>query len=66
MATVGEKIQEIGRNFGHLTLSDEQVEYILWEHTGYPHYWSSEDGATPEECFKTQVTRYFESVTKKK
>lgn len=65
MATVGEQIQEIGRAFGHPTLSEDQVENILWEHTGYPYFWSSEDGASPAECFKTQVTRYFESFNQK-
>ena len=34
-------------------------ETIIWGHTGYPCFWRKEDGATPEECFKTQVDKFF-------
>lgn len=36
--------------------TDEFCEFIIWEKTGYPHFWDiPEDGATPVECFRKQV-----------
>jgi hypothetical protein len=35
--------------------TDEQVEYILWEHTGFPAFWDLEDGQTVEECLRKQL-----------
>ena len=35
-------------------------EVIIWGHTGFPAFWRiGKDGATPEECFKTQVDKFF-------
>ena len=34
----------------------EELDYIVWGVTGYPHFWNiPEDGATPEECFRKQL-----------
>ncbi len=34
---------------------DELIEHFMWEHTGYPAFWSKEDGRTPHECFENQL-----------
>lgn len=40
-------------------LSDEILNYIIWEHTGYPAFWHiPRDGDTPEECLRTQLNKY--------
>jgi hypothetical protein len=39
------------------------ADYVLYEHTGFPEFWNSEDGATPEECCRTQVRKFFEKHT---
>jgi len=36
--------------------SDDYVDYILWEKTGFPEFWNiPKDGATPEECLRKQL-----------
>ena len=41
--------------------TDEQLSDIIWNHTGYPDFWLiGEDGATPEECFRTQLKEFLE------
>lgn len=38
--------------------SDDYVDFILWEKTGYPGFWNiPEDGLTVEECLRTQLQR---------
>jgi len=39
-------------------ISEEEVDYILWEHTGFPAFWLPKDGNTPEECCRTQLQRF--------
>ena len=35
---------------------DEDVEFILWERTGYPSFWCiPRDGNTIEECLRKQL-----------
>jgi hypothetical protein len=37
--------------------SDEELEHIIWEHTGYPEFWP--DGSkTPEENFRMQLQEF--------
>jgi len=39
--------------------TEEFAGYILWGETGYPEFWEiPEDGATPEECCRTQLQRF--------
>ncbi len=39
--------------------SKADLDYIIWEHTGFPGFWNiPEDGATPEACFRSQLERY--------
>ena len=33
----------------------DEVEYILWEKTGYPTFWHANDGATVEERLRKQL-----------
>jgi hypothetical protein len=43
---------------------DEECEYIIWEKTGYPQFWNiPKDGATPIECFRTQIKQFKDSLT---
>ena len=36
--------------------SDEFIDYVMWEETGFPYYWNiPRDGDTPEECFRKQL-----------
>jgi len=36
--------------------SNKKVDYILWEHTGYPEFWNiPEDGNTVMECLRKQL-----------
>jgi len=36
--------------------TDEFLDYILWEETGFPYFWNiPEDGTTPEECMRKQL-----------
>lgn len=49
--TFGEIVKEYFPN-----ASDDEIEYILWERTGYPEFWNiGIDGNTPEECLHTQL-----------
>ncbi len=42
-------------------LTDEEVEHVLWAHTGYPCFWStSETNPTPEACLRAQVREWAE------
>lgn len=44
-------------------LPDNELDYIIWEHTGYPDFWQiGTDGNTREECFRTQLQRFKDTV----
>jgi len=50
--TVLEAAKEEAAKFGRV-LTDDEAEYVIWEHTGFPAFWNiPDDGATPEECFR--------------
>ena len=54
--TIGEVVREYIPD-----ATDEEIEFIVWEKTGYPSFWCiPQDGATPEECFRKQVREYAE------
>lgn len=55
---VSEVVKEIAAKYDR-EVSEEDIEYVVWTHTGYPSFWSSEDGDSPEECFRTQLDRFF-------
>jgi hypothetical protein len=38
--------------------SDDKIDYILWNHTGYPEFWNiPEDGWTASQCLRTQLSK---------
>lgn len=40
-------------------LADDDLEYVIWEFTGYPDFWNiPKDGNTPEECFRKQLREF--------
>lgn len=43
--------------------NEEQVEFILWEKTGFPSFWDiPKDGNTAEECLRKQLLDFKESL----
>lgn len=38
-------------------LTDQDADYVLWEHTGFPEFW---DGHPPEVC-RRQLREFFQS-----
>ena len=35
---------------------DSVLDYIVWNYTGYPHFWNiPHDGKTPEDCFRKHL-----------
>lgn len=49
------------QELGPMTLRDAAT--IAWEFTGYPQWWNiPADGATPQECFRTQLRRLRETA----
>jgi len=39
--------------------SDEEIEHIIWSHTGFPDFWwIPEDGWTSLQCLRTQLQRF--------
>lgn len=58
--TLIELVQEEGRKRDR-KISACAADWIIWEHTGYPVFWNiPRDGATPEECMRTQVCAFLD------
>lgn len=39
--------------------SEEEVDFILWEFTGYPSFWNiPKDGKTVEQCLRKQLSDF--------
>ena len=56
-------VKQTGLRLQHL-ISDADVEYILWEQTGFPRFWDiPTDGKTPEECLRKQVETFLSSLS---
>lgn len=61
--TITEIIQEEAVKHNQKIPSAADIEYITWEHTGYPGFWNiGRDGDTIEECFRTQVRQFFDEI----
>ncbi len=43
--------------------SDDDVDYILWEKTGYPSFWETDD---TEACLRKQLQEFKEKVNKRR
>ena len=43
--------------------TDDEVDFILWEETGFPAFWNiGVDGNTPEECLRKQLQEFKDSL----
>ena len=63
---VGEVIREEAAKVG-VTLTDEEVEHVLWEHTGYPCFWPIDElHPTPADAFRKQVIEWADSLKEKR
>lgn len=39
--------------------TDEEADYILWEHTGFPEFWNiPKDGKTNIACCRKQLRQF--------
>lgn len=48
-------------------MSDDRLDCILWEHTGFPFFWNiPKDGKTPEECLRKQLADLKRKMKKKR
>lgn len=39
-------------------LPNDELTPILWEHTGYPHWWAIREGETIEDCLRRQLNQF--------
>ncbi|TXH11813.1 MAG: hypothetical protein E6R04_00955 [Spirochaetes bacterium] len=44
-------------------LEEDEIENIIWSHTGFPCFWPNKE-KTPEENFRTQLKEFFEERKK--
>lgn len=52
------KVLEVVREY-FPDASDEEIDWIVWEQTGFPSFWNiPKDGNTPEECFRKQLREF--------
>ena len=58
--TLIEVVREECAKFGFCP-EDDQVEYIIWEKTGYPDFWPDK-AKTPEENFRQQIREWAQTV----
>lgn len=49
--------KDVGKEFGK-TLTNDQADYLLWNHTGFPSFWK---GDPVEEC-RAQLRSAFKRV----
>lgn len=62
---LGQVFEEELAPFG-LKLSDDEREFILWEKTGWPCFWSPKKGErTPEDCLRRQLREAFVELAPK-
>jgi hypothetical protein len=55
--TVYEVVLEEAAKF-NLKPAEDEIEDIVWSHTGYPSFWPDQS-KTPEENFRMQLQEYF-------
>lgn len=58
-------VREELRAAGILEVGDDTIEYLIWEKTGYPHFWP-DSTKTPEENFRNQIRHWCQGATAKK
>lgn len=54
---IGDVVREEATKAGK-TVLDDDIEFIVWEFTGYPCFWP-DSTKTPEENFRAQLSEYF-------
>lgn len=54
--TIAEMVRKEVAKFG-VQLSDDQLEHVLWEETGYPCFWPDAT-KSPAENLRTQVREW--------
>ena len=54
--------RRIAHQEGIKPATDHFLDYVLWEHTGYPAFWQLEDGETVERCATRQLRLAFRSI----
>ena len=35
--------------------TDDFLDYVIWEYTGFPSFWATKPGETIEDCFRRQL-----------
>lgn len=60
MPTLQDVVREEAAKY-KVTLTDEQVEHVIWEETGYPCFWPN-PSSTPEDNFRTQIREWAKKV----
>lgn len=49
-----------------ITLSDKDANFILWEHTGFPDFFSPlKEGETHEDVVRREVSDFVKTIGKK-
>lgn len=59
-----ELVQEEATKLG-LTVDAARADDILWEHTGFPGFYPTEEGESTEDCLRRQVREYLKEPVKK-
>lgn len=60
-----DKVMDVGRTFGKIVreyfpdANNDEVDFILWEKTGYPCFWETDD---VEACLRKQLQEFKEVI----
>jgi hypothetical protein len=46
--------------------TDEELDCVMWEETGYPSFWTLNPGETIEQCFRRQLREFKSKLEVKK
>jgi len=41
---------------------DDFLEFALWEKTGFPHFWTTKEGESNEDCLRRQLMEFKEEL----
>lgn len=52
-------VQDIGFDVLHREITNDEADYVLWEHTGFPAFFEGDDA---EAWFSKQAREFFEQV----
>lgn len=58
MTTVQQVVREEAAKFGFNAVTDDEIETVVWNYTGYPCFWS-DASISPEENFRKQLGEFF-------